>query len=98
MLFEMLAGELPFIGDTSASLMYKHLSESSPSLRGLRSGLPEAVEAVIQKALAKEPAQRYVSARELADAFKAALLGETVQPIRVRSAKAKPSTARALRL
>src|SRR5450432_2920924 len=92
MLFEMLTGGLPFTADTPVGLMHKHMSVTPPSLRTIRGELPEAVEDVVQKALAKEPADRYVSASAFADAFKAALQGGTVAHEGATNAKGKLAT------
>jgi serine/threonine protein kinase len=61
-LYEMLAGRIPFEGDTSWTLIFKHINEPPPSIEGIQ----PAVQAVIDRALAKKPEDRYQSARELA--------------------------------
>ena len=61
-LYEMLAGRMPFEGDTSWTLIFKHINEPPPSIEGIQ----PAVQAVIDRALAKKPEDRYQSARELA--------------------------------
>ena len=61
-LYEMLAGRIPFEGDTSWTLIFKHINEPPPTIDGIQ----PAVEAVIDRALAKKPEDRYQSARELA--------------------------------
>lgn len=61
-LYEMLAGRIPFEGDTSWTLIFKHINEPPPAVEGIQ---PE-VQAVIDRALAKKPEDRYQSARELA--------------------------------
>jgi serine/threonine protein kinase len=76
MIFEMLSGQLPFIGDTPASLMFKHLTEPPPRLTRLRKELPVQIEAVIFRALAKNREERYGSAQELAEDLEAALSGK----------------------
>jgi len=68
-LFEMLSGELPFKGDTTAKLMKNHLMDEPPSLRALRSDLPESIEPVVAKALQKNPDNRF----PMIEAFQAAL-------------------------
>src|SRR5262249_19804689 len=75
-LFEMLTGRQPFSADTPASMMYKHLQETPPSISEVRSDVPPGVEGVIEKALAKNRDQRFSSAGELARAFEAALAGQ----------------------
>jgi beta-lactam-binding protein with PASTA domain/tRNA A-37 threonylcarbamoyl transferase component Bud32 len=69
MLFEMLTGRLPFSGDSAVAIAVKHLSEAPPSPRSLRPDLPPALEAVVLRALAKDPGQRFTSAEEFASAL-----------------------------
>src|SRR6266849_1470909 len=69
MAFEMLSGALPFQADTPFGFMYMHIHEAPASLRMLRADLPPRLEAVISKALAKSPDQRYSSAGEFAKAL-----------------------------
>ncbi len=90
MLFEMLAGKLPFNADTPFHMMHLHVSETPPSIRTLRSDLPPGIEAVIGKALAKNREDRFASAGELTSAFRAALSGQTPVP---RPQPAAPASA-----
>ncbi|PJF31935.1 MAG: hypothetical protein CUN51_03060 [Candidatus Thermofonsia Clade 1 bacterium] len=90
MLFEMLTGRLPFIGDTPASLMFKHLTEPPPRIRQLRSDLPASIEAVILRALAKNREDRYGSAQELVEDLDAALAGK---PLSTRTPAAPTESA-----
>lgn len=69
MLFEMLTERLPFGGDSAVAIAVKHLSEAPPSPRSLRPDLPPALEAVVLRALAKDPGQRFASAEEFASAL-----------------------------
>ncbi len=71
MLFEMAAGRPPFEGDSAMTVMLKHLNEPPPDLHDLNQAVPEALVAVIQKALAKTPADRFQSAAEMAAALRA---------------------------
>lgn len=71
-LYELLTGERPFKDATPATLMYKHLSESIPDIREANPVMNEEVNAVLQKATAKSPADRYADAVELARAFRMA--------------------------
>jgi serine/threonine protein kinase len=80
MLYEMLTGKLPFSSDTPVSLMYMHLNEAAPSPRLFRAEIPEAVERVIMKALAKDRETRFQSASELLEAFDDALAGHDPVP------------------
>jgi serine/threonine protein kinase len=61
-LYEMVAGRMPFEGDTSWTLIFKHINEPPPSIDGIQ----PAIQAVIDRALAKKPDERYQSARDLA--------------------------------
>jgi formylglycine-generating enzyme required for sulfatase activity len=85
-LFEMLTGRLPFTGDTPASLLYAHLCEPPPPIRSLRPRLPLGVETVVNTTLAKDPAQRYASAGDLAAAYKAALSRPILRELQVMTA------------
>ncbi len=91
-LYEMLAGRLPFVADTPFTMMHLHVNEPPPPLRSLNPYLPSGVEPVIAKALAKDPDQRYESASALAQAFKAALTSPA-QPQRTLSEQPEPSAA-----
>ncbi|MBE7552240.1 MAG: protein kinase [Anaerolineales bacterium] len=68
-LFELVTGRVPFDADTPFALIMKHVSEPVPPPRSLKADLPEAIEPVIQKALAKQPDARYHTAGELARAL-----------------------------
>lgn len=68
-LYEMVVGRPPFESDTPFTLMYKHVNDPPPAPRDSLPQLPEAVETVILKALAKLPADRYESAGALARAL-----------------------------
>jgi eukaryotic-like serine/threonine-protein kinase len=72
MLYEMLAGRLPFDGDSAVSVALKHLSQPPPLLSQFRPDVSPALEAVVMAALAKDPAQRWQSADEFAAALEAA--------------------------
>ncbi|HEX9372804.1 MAG TPA: serine/threonine-protein kinase, partial [Roseiflexaceae bacterium] len=67
-LYELLAGKPPFEGDTMSVVM-DHIQTTPPSLCQLRPDLPADVEAVVQQALAKDPAARFNSAAVLARAL-----------------------------
>jgi eukaryotic-like serine/threonine-protein kinase len=71
-LYELLAGRLPFEGDSAVSVALKHLSEPPPPLSQLRPDVSPSLEAVIMAALAKDPAHRWQSADEFAAALEAA--------------------------
>ena len=72
MLYEMLAGRLPFEGDSAVSVALKHLSEPPPPISQLRPDVSPALESVVMAALAKDPAHRWQSADDFAEALQAA--------------------------
>jgi serine/threonine-protein kinase len=72
MLYEMLAGRLPFDGDSAVAVALKHLSEAPAPISQWRPDVHPALEAVVMAALAKDPAQRWQSAEDLAAALEAA--------------------------
>lgn len=65
-LFEMLAGDVPFTGEAPVAIALKHLHEPPPDLRAVRPDLSPATVALVERLLQKEPARRYASAAELA--------------------------------
>ncbi|HEY9283968.1 MAG TPA: protein kinase [Pyrinomonadaceae bacterium] len=65
--FEMLAGHVPFTGDSATAVMLKHLQEPAPSVLEERKDLPAAVGRVVARALSKRPEDRQQSAGELAE-------------------------------
>ncbi len=71
MLFEMSAGEVPFKGLSAIGAMSAHLNEPPPSPRAIGKGtsITPALEAVILRALAKDPAERFPTARAFAEAL-----------------------------
>jgi eukaryotic-like serine/threonine-protein kinase len=71
-LYEMLAGDVPFSGDSAVSIALKHLSEQPARLAAVRTNIHPALEAAVMKALAKQPGQRYSSADEFIAALEAA--------------------------
>ena len=70
-LYEMLAGQPPFTGPTAQSIMARHAVDPVPSLRTVRPTVPAAVEHAIERALAKVPADRFVTALQFAEALTA---------------------------
>jgi len=69
MLYEMLAGEPPFTGQSMQALMAKHALEPPPDVRVLRATVPEPLGHAIRKGLAKSPVDRFRSASLFAEAL-----------------------------
>ncbi|MBN1145887.1 MAG: serine/threonine protein kinase [Anaerolineales bacterium] len=65
-LFEMLTGRPPYEADSAMTLMMMHLNDPIPDLRQLQPDVPDGLAAVVEKALAKDRSQRYLSAVEMA--------------------------------
>src|SRR3982075_1022510 len=74
-LYEMLVGDRPFVAETPIGVLLMHLQDQAPSLLEARPDLPRPVADVLEKALVKDPNERYSSAGELARAFRAAFSG-----------------------
>jgi len=74
-LFEMLCGALPFNSPTALAAAMQHVQQAPPPLRVLNPSISPAVEAVVLRALAKRPDDRFQNAREFADALTTAADG-----------------------
>ena len=66
-LYEMLTGQLPFNGETSVSIALKHLQEEPVPIRQINPSIPPVLEAIVQKAMSKDPADRPSSTELYAD-------------------------------
>ncbi len=69
-LFEMLAGEPPFRGQNAQAVVMQHITTEARPLRQIRPSVSPAVEAIVMRALAKVPADRFSSAREMVAALR----------------------------
>ena len=74
-LYQFLTGEKPFTGERATTVITRILSENPPAPSSLNLTLPASFDAVMKKALAKKPDDRFQSGREFADALRAALEG-----------------------
>lgn len=68
-LYEMLAGKMPFDGPDVQVILNKHLAEPLPPIRELRTDVPERVTQLLEIALAKKPEERFATAAEFAEAL-----------------------------
>jgi eukaryotic-like serine/threonine-protein kinase len=72
-LFELLCGHPPFVGDSPVAVAYQHVREDPPLVSSMNPEVGPDIDAVVMKALAKNPANRYQSAAEMrADLLRAA--------------------------
>jgi serine/threonine-protein kinase len=74
--FQMLAGRVPFDSETLAGFIQQHLFTPHPDLRGARDDVPAELIALINRALAKDPAQRFASTRDMLAAIEAVPFSE----------------------
>ena len=78
--YEMLAGRVPFTGESATIIMMKQVQDPPPSVLATRPDLPRAVDNVISRALAKHPADRFQTAGELFAALSSAAEGVSMSP------------------
>ena len=71
-LYELATGKAPFLEETSLATAMRHMNEPVPPPRTRRAGVSRPLEAVVMKALEKDPDDRYPSATAMADALKTA--------------------------
>ena len=69
-LYEMLTGAVPFEAETPVAVVLKQVNEPLPPPRGMNPSIPECVEKVLFKALAKEPEDRYQTVKAFSDALR----------------------------
>ena len=86
-LYQMATGELPFQSDTPVGFLTKHLTEQPVPARERWADVSEALEAVISRAMEKDPARRFQTADEMRDALLA------VDPAAATAPQAAPSRA-----
>jgi len=67
MLFELTTGTLPFTGESTMSVLYQHVQQTPPAPSSVNPSLPPAVDAIVARALNKDPEQRYPDAKAMAD-------------------------------
>ena len=72
LVFELLAGTAPYRRDDDVALLWAHLHDPPPKVSQARPGLPPALDAVLAKALAKDPDQRYATCMEFATVLRVA--------------------------
>lgn len=72
-LLEMLTGQLPFAASSARESMQRRLDDPPPDIRALRPDVPEELASVLKRAMKIDPAERYMSAGQMADALTSAL-------------------------
>ncbi|MCH9646664.1 MAG: protein kinase [Deltaproteobacteria bacterium] len=94
LLYELLAGCLPFVADSPVQLALRRVQEDAPPISDLLPSIDRQVEALVMKALARKPDDRYESAAEMRDAW-IRLVGDDWRQRRVQ-VKAEPPSQRQL--
>lgn len=65
LMYELLTGTVPFRGDNAVEIAIKHMNDKIPSIRKQNPAIPQSVENILLKATAKNPRNRYESARDM---------------------------------
>ncbi|WP_296667127.1 Stk1 family PASTA domain-containing Ser/Thr kinase [Demequina sp.] len=79
-LFELLTGRPPFVGDSPVSVAYQHVREPAPLPSQFASDVPEELDKVVLRALSKNRDERYSSAQEFLADLRAVISGEEIAP------------------
>ncbi len=79
-LYQMVIGDVPFHAETPMAVVIKHIYEPLPMPRSVKPELPESIERVILKAMAKSPDERYQSCGEMAEALQNAAEMAVLEP------------------
>jgi eukaryotic-like serine/threonine-protein kinase len=82
-LWELLAGDVPFVGENFVAIALRHVNEPPPSLRERRPDVSPRLEAAVDRALAKDPAQRFPSMTAFAKELRACLAEARGAPVPV---------------
>lgn len=88
MLYELLAGKVPYDGETSVAVAVKHTTEPMPMVRDSDPRVPQALENVILKATAKNPSERYLSADDMREDLATVLSPDRMNEVRWESPSA----------
>ena len=88
-LYEMVTGRVPFVADTPLAVILKHVSDPMPLPSSIKTDIPEAIEKMILKALAKNPDDRFASMAEFISAWKNALDGSPSIASRISTSSAQ---------
>jgi serine/threonine-protein kinase len=96
-MYEMVAGRAPFVGDSAVAIAYQQVHATPEPLRGNIDNVPLGYEAVVAKCMAKVPDRRYDNAHLLRDDIRRVLDGEDVHALlHVRPKVAEPEAAKTM--
>lgn len=90
-IFFLLTKRLPFNGNSPIALALLHVHEAPPSLSEMRADITPALDQVVHKALAKDPAKRFQTASEFSTAFASAVLASTAESLSRRFGRGEHS-------
>lgn len=93
-LYEMVTGRVPFVAETPLAVILKHVSDPLPPPSSIKPDIPEAIEKVVLRALAKQPEDRYATVSEFLSAWKRALDETKLMPGRSETPPLSQETAR----
>jgi len=79
-LYEMVTGRVPYVADTPLAVILKHVSNPLPLPSSIKADIPETLERVLLKALAKNPEDRFANVNDFLAAWKIALDTKTATP------------------
>lgn len=78
--YEMITGKQPYVADTPLQVVMKHVTDPVPRITEALASVPAALENVMLRVLAKNPADRYPTATAFVEDFSRAIAGQTVEP------------------
>lgn len=98
LLYELLTGRKPYVGDTPLATAMRHSTDPTPHVRSLNPSVPMVLDEIVAKAMEKDPENRYASAGEMAADLRlvqdALRFGRTLSwPLRAATASAPPARA-----
>ncbi len=92
-LYQMLSGELPFTGNTPLTVLRKHVEQQARPIRTIRNDVPTALANVVDFAMSKEPADRYLDGAAMAWAIRTAVPGSLWRISRAHDEATRPPIA-----
>ncbi|WP_188532099.1 Stk1 family PASTA domain-containing Ser/Thr kinase [Paenibacillus abyssi] len=95
-LYQMLTGRLPFLGESPISVALKHLQEDFEEPRAVNPHIPQSVENIILRSMRKNPAERYVSADEMQQDLETCLLPERLNEPKIEFGDEDPEATRVM--
>jgi serine/threonine protein kinase len=92
LIYELVVGQVPFTADTPFSIVHDHIYTPLPMPRTVNPNVPEVIERLLLKSLAKERTDRFDTVNEMVKAFRQAIRGEDLEHVWVDPSTYKPTT------